>query len=491
MKKRKVCQPGKRLPLPPEKPSHIEQYFALAIAIIDHKSVRGILDRFDTALRDHPGQKAQIRLRAYLVSLLINAMNERAGTDRAIHKTLTQLPRHLHRDLGLLDGYDTLPSYSQLNHFVRRFTKVLEGGATGLTRHDPAVRFINRFLHTSICSLDLEDHLALDWTYIETWARTHYDPSTKRFWSKDTDARMGRMPPKNGGKEKLTNVWYPQLAIAKESGAGGRLYIAAMGLAAGNENLPNSFEQVLDGAAAYNDPGTALRFTTAAVDLGYNQKKIENWAELACSRDIRWVGHLRQEGAKHQINRRAPHPSGLLTIDGDHFCPHVPETLVELPAQSKGPKKNEPPADLAARYDERAKYMATPRSRLAGKDRFECPARRGTVRCPGYQPSMSGALHKPTIEAPDPEAQCCNQRTVTIDHADTLRDHQAVPYGTTKWLKLYGQRSRAESGNSLLLGGKTDTKRSYHRAFGLTRATLAIGAACVAINLTRRFNYDP
>lgn len=82
-----------------------------------------------------------------------------------------------------------------------------------------------------------------------------------------------------------------------------------------------------------------------------------------------------------------------------------------------------------------------------GKERYECPARAGKLRCPIQQTSMALPVGLPTVTQPPAEHAsmgCCTQRTITVPGHVDAKSRQRHYWGSRDWIKSFARRSRVE-----------------------------------------------
>jgi hypothetical protein len=122
----------------------------------------------------------------------------------------------------------------------------------------------------------------------------------------------------------------------------------------------------------------------------------------------------------------------------------------------------------------------------SGKERYECPARAGKVRCPLYKPSMGKPLALPTTLHPPVEnpPTCCTQRTITVPGDVDAKNRQRHYWGSRDWISAYARRSRVEGwfGNAKSNNAEGLTRGAF-RVMGIAKTSLMLGIYAAATNL--------
>jgi hypothetical protein len=181
---------------------------------------------------------------------------------------------------------------------------------------------------------------------------------------------------------------------------------------------------------------------------------------------------------------------GAVAVDGQYFCPLLPDDLVEI----KGPDLFGKAESRQAVFDE-----AERRQRWAlaqhgspnpdGSCRWKCPAAAGKVRCPLKPESMQLPLHTPTMyptrELKENPPPVCAQKTVTLEREPIAATSQPVPLYTEEWYDLFKRRRRVvETAFSLVKDpGKEHLARGKIRVMGLAKTAFLTAFLFMAVNL--------
>lgn len=157
--------------------------------------------------------------------------------------------------------------------------------------------------------------------------------------------------------------------------------------------------------------------------------------------------------------------AGANQIEGDHYCPCMPEPLVNasLDAISNNPKVQIDKETYRKRIDERAKYSLRNNEKpdAQGNVPKMCPAygAGATVECPirGKSHPKASKKPKPTVlllpefDPSDPETlpTICKQSNVAFGPDDGIRHAQDFRYGSEEWDRTYtADRNTIESYNA-------------------------------------------
>lgn len=121
-----------------------------------------------------------------------------------------------------------------------------------------------------------------------------------------------------------------------------------------------------------------------------------------------------------------------------------------------------------------------------GKERYECPARAGKVRCPLITASMTRPLALPTVIGPPAvnPPTCCTQRTITMPGDVDAKSRQRHYWGSRDWIAAFSRRSRVEGWFGNLKGNNTEgLTRGGFRVMGIAKTSLMLGIYAAATNL--------
>jgi hypothetical protein len=229
--------------------------------------------------------------------------------------------------------------------------------------------------------------------------------------------------------------------------------------------------------------GTAVADVVA--DRGYTYKN--DWAPGLRALGVDAVADLHA----NQYGPRGTH-AGARIVAGTPHCPampaqfntiHRPDRLVPTPALETFT------ADIARREQWALRRVAGPDH--DGKERYECPARAGKLRCPLQPLSLALPLAAPTVLTPPnpPDAPtCCSQRTITVPGDVDAKARQRHYWGSPNWIKAFNRRSRVEGWFGNLKNDNTEALgRGAFRVMGICKTSLmiAVYAACTNLRLLR------
>ncbi|MDA8039271.1 MAG: hypothetical protein M0Z69_08955 [Actinomycetota bacterium] len=440
-----------------------------------------------------------------------------------VHALLMSLPKKYQRQLGVITDTGRLVSYiacwRRMNKLERKLVK------TEAFQHlsiDEALTYIGNklaLIHLESQGVRPEEifEAALDSSSLETWAKVRIDeslPKDDKRWTKDEEAGPNHWPAKNG-RHSETRMGFDWQALVQVSGNGidGR---PRPGVIFGFQfSYPNKggceYLRLLDRAAA-----VGIRLKGVRADLGVanlvNDYEGGNFQVGLAERGIRLVHKLTETQKKP-----APAFRGAPWVRSNLCCPcswHAQNQLPPIDSNLSSEEK----AGLIARYDAAAAHFFAVRQRAGvrgGGVRLECPARRGTVRCPLVNRSMTlpsdkfDTIQPPTnmrtqkqiaeVAAVDPEAaaslipapDCCEQETMTLPATVEPGRHQWPPYGTTEHVQQYGQRNLVEGAYGDLKTNIGSLRRGSYRYFGKGIPALFTAFMVIAVNqrLIDSFDY--
>jgi hypothetical protein len=236
------------------------------------------------------------------------------------------------------------------------------------------------------------------------------------------------------------------------------------------------------------------------VDRGFSQLGTEGWAAPLAALGVRQVFDLKvtDRGAR-------PHPrDGYLMIDGQPYCPSIPEELIVIPRPvnlSAGKLPKHPTKEQKAEHDTRQKnidefndaiatreqYRFAPVGKTkAGQQRWQCPARAGKVSCVGCPFSIDYPDTVARVQPADPAnlPKACRQETITIRDDVDLKRRQEHPWGSPAWQASYSRRARAEGTHGILKASDSGAvRRGFTRYTGLVRTGMVLALAVAQSNL--------
>ncbi|MGY1821614.1 hypothetical protein [Geodermatophilus sp. SYSU D00079] len=252
------------------------------------------------------------------------------------------------------------------------------------------------------------------------------------------------------------------------------------------------------------------------VDRAWSYKLPERWAFPICDLWIEQVVDL------HANDHGVRDHEGMRIVAGWPHCPCLPDDLVDIkrPVKLKladgtvlgDPNEEELESEterrtreFVAQIEERRAYAcrrtAGPSRKGKGKDkgkeRYECPATAGQVRCPLKELSMHlPAGQIPTIDNPpdlDTAPQICTQRTVKLPGSVTPKVRQRYYWGSVEWIRSFARRTHIEGVFGNLKNRNTEhVTRGWLQVVGHARTALMVAIVTAAYNLriARRWNEE-
>ena len=135
----------------------------------------------------------------------------------------------------------------------------------------------------------------------------------------------------------------------------------------------------------------------------------------------------------------------------------------------------------------RAPYLLRYNGQITSGERFQCPARAGTARCPLVEQSLEFDLSVPTVAHPPAAStapKCCTQSTITIPWAVTPKIRQKLVWGSDDWISSFARRTHIEGGFGNVKNPNTENlSRGWLQVSGLVRHTLGMAFVLAAYNL--------
>lgn len=305
---------------------------------------------------------------------------------------------------------------------------------------------------------------ALDATHLEAWGRRKAWSSKERpntvyphrgldgrlVKGSDEDSRESAATAPNNRKDPYLFVgWQPTVMVDTVMAPNGHVMHLPRALAfppAGASpadtarHLVGTFKNVVSPALA-----------EILIDRGYSQSAAEDLHLPLRKAGVEVVFTLKKD---QHVTHPGPEGTHTVFINGGLFTDAVPKKFWHLPLLTR--PENETHDDkqarlkLEAEYDRLERYSFA-RYRSDGDPLVEHlmgPARRGTVRCVNYPPSMllPADSHHPTTDCVE-GVPCGCARFVTLgpEPEHHPRDRRKYVYGSKKWRRAYGQRNQVES----------------------------------------------
>jgi hypothetical protein len=186
---------------------------------------------------------------------------------------------------------------------------------------------------------------------------------------------------------------------------------------------------------------------------------------------------------------------GFLLIEGDFYCPSIPEVLIN--ATKDWRERSIDDATYHKRLQERWKYRARRKARPneQGDVRLQCPAAGNSpcARCPLKVASMTSKTRvklriHPKVRVEEAPPPCCTQQSITVPITAGTRYRQDRLYGSEEWRSLFQPgRSQNEGFNGYLKDGAFSALGATHRrrVRGRAAQSLIVALGVLASNVRR------
>ena len=444
----------------------------------------------------------QLSARTLLLAMTISMLAGRDALLTSVHNTLSGLPEHDRRRLGVIvewkHGPHTL-TYRQLEYTYRLIVKKLSEDQPDGSPSEILSALLDRLLEASVQVLGepSSSSYAVDWTDLEAWARPPPKPrpgphtTTSETTTSDSDsddggvrrcadpeAAWGHRNSNHPARNELFFGYYLQAltTVTDEHGPqvpelARRILLASCAHDPPAQLVPVIKRMVSDGIAV----GDLL------ADSGYAYRKPATWALPLRALGIDLVQDL------HPQDRgpRGTH-MGATCCNGNLYCPATPEKLLGL-----GPLARGASIEQAATHDQQSAELAKHKlSAITGYDRdgyrrVKCPAAQGKLRCPLRPSSMALPYTRPTIQTP-PEhpPACCTQQTITVPPSVNAKTAQKHDYPSAAHRSSYNRRTAAERTFATITDRATnDLSRGWCRLTRLTPIALFTATALTARNI--------
>lgn len=448
----------------------------------------GIAPEIEALLRPtRRGRPRQLTVRALLVGIKLSVDVAKTSCLTDVHVVLTEgLPRNVQIALRVLEprtgSVISLPQVRRLLSSIQARLDPSVGSAPQLSDTERRLRaqtlqhLLDRLLAASMpANLTHGGAYAVDGTGTWSWARgkRRGEPAA------DPDAAWGVKTSKTGKDEAYFGYELHAIVRVGASGSdGSRTPCLAERIVV----LPASAKgtgPVLQSLARMREDG--LRVREVISDRGYSYKL--DWTPGLIAQGLDPVHDLHP----NQLGPRGTH-AGARIVAGVPHCPAMPEifnTITRPDRLAGGPEVDAFTTRIAEREQWALRRIA--KADPTGKERYECPARAGKVRCPSHAPSMSLPLALPKVMSPPPLSEapaCCSQRTITVPGSVDAKARQSHYWGSRAWIAAFSRRSRVEgwfgnlkSENAEALG------RGAFRVMGLCKTSLMLGIYSAATNL--------
>ena len=431
------------------------------------------------------GRPRQLTVRALLVGIKLCIDTAKTGCLTDVHVVLTQQLHHRDQvELGIVDRRTgALVSLHQVRRLFATLSCRLDpaphalddAAADGVaTRYEALQSVLDRLLDATMTpGVTHHGAYAIDGTGIWAWSRGKKRTDT----SADPDARWGYKTAKTGSQEMFFGYELHAL-VRVNSQHQDRADVPT--LAERIVVVPASTNCVTAVLPTLQKLAEAKTVREVVADRGYTYKSSWGPSLYRLGVDPVLDLHATQYGA------RGTH-EGARIITGVPHCPATPPGLdvITRPERLADSPELDAFVDQIARR-ERWAFRRINTADRTGRERYECPARAGKVRCPLVKPSLSRPLALPTVTTPpvDNPPTCCVQRTISLPGHVDAKSRQRWYWGSRDWISAFNRRSRVEGYFGNLKGNNTEgLTRGAFRVMGLAKTSLMLGIYAAATNL--------
>ncbi len=534
--------------LPSHRSTVDDETIRLSIRVVDESGIVGRLGAWKEAERRGPGGRPEtFSTRALLVGLAACVL-----TDQPMHLTrvteilFAQLSPAWRRQLGLPEppaaddpqAWDALyrnvrtrfhgmlalvdPSATPKNRRLDddTFNRLTAERRTKLTedewaeRHDRLEWVINALIEASIGLLPREVRRAFRGSVgvDGTLVRGHSRPYIRK---RGTKPKKGRRPEIELHSVDPDAGFYVRQADERDAGVdattgrdkiawGYEATFAVSGAATPDEDGP--FPNVIVGMTVLDRPGRSVGRHGAqvlaglaarghpagflAADRAFSSARAEEFQLPALALGYRPVYDYKidQLGVQDEAD-------GFLQIEGDWYCPSIPESLREATRDYRNQVIDED--TYHQRLTERWKYAARAKGKpdAEGHVRLQCPAAGSwpMARCPLKPASMTrdtlGRLHIPVaadLAAAPPKS--CTQQSVTVPPTAGAKFHQELVFESPEWKFAYNAlRNTNEGMNGYVKDPAHEAldDPGRRRIHGVAAQSLSVALLVVAANVRK------
>lgn len=487
-----------------------EEAISFCAGVVDSS---GVADQLERLLKKTTGRPRQLKVRALLVAFLVLAIDDRALHLKAATKLLfCKLAGPWRADLGITGDASgrkaLLARYRQVRYLFGLIVSVFDPcalpngklvpvgleqkakvAAPGQTASKQAAlqKFINDLLWASVgvCSGEelsgFDGSVGLDATPVPLWSRgpsksagTAASDPDGGWYVREGDHREAPGP----GAKALRKIYWALEAT-----------VVTMGRAPGSEPLYPNLVLGLSLARPGQDPaGSAVRLLAGVrrrgwpagylgVDRGYSQCLPEQF-----HLPVRALGYRVVMDYKLTELGRQASSQGAVMVDGNFYCPAMPEDLVAASSDKRAGRTSDEiyKARIAARAAWRLVRKAGPDQ--DGYERFACPAQGGHphLACP-LRPGAKSVGKVPVLSPPEVPPKVCTQSAITVAPDVGARHRQDLAFGTEEWARTYATyRNTTEGWNGF-------AKDTAHEALAQPGRRRVRGIAAQSILVTVQF----
>jgi hypothetical protein len=446
----------------------------------------GLAPELEALLRPtRRGRPRQLTVRALLIGIKLAIDSSKTSCLNDVHALLTEeLSPHDQHELGVRDMRtgQTVSLFQVRRLFSRLADKLDPSSNASPSQSDIEPRVAAATLQmvldrlvgaTMPPQIQHGGAYAIDGTGVWSWSRG----KRRGQASADPDARWGSKTAKKGGQEPYFG--YELHALVRVSN-----------LNQDPDTAPCLAERIIVSPAATNSVTAVLptlrrleaegrRLREVVADRGYSYKT--NWTLELFALGIDPVLDLHPT----QYGSRGSH-QGARIITGVPHCPATPDSFntIQRPERlAESSALDQFITDISRREQWAFRRVNGPDQ--TGKERYECPARAGKIRCPLHKTTMTGPLALPKVIQPPPDPPtCCTQRTITVAGGIDTKSRQRHYWGSRDWIKAFSRRSRVEGWFGNLKNDSTEAlNRGAFRVMGLAKTSLMLGVYAAATNL--------
>lgn len=501
--------------LPPVADSQV----AFAVALIEDS---GVAERLEGLIRKPTGRKRHLSVRALLVALLLLALDDRPLHLKAATRLLfCRLSPRWRAELGIVGEACTkkafLARYRQLRYLFHLALSVI----------DPSIEVKNRVIPAeqlqAMRKLLSESEIAARRARLESVLAEVLDASVRLLTESERAAFDGsvgldatpvplysRGPSKRSGRSASDpdGGWYVREQDHREGEdpATGKplrklfwaleAEIVTMGRPPGvRPRHPNLVLSVLCARPGEDPGGAAVRLLDGVrhkghragflgADRGYTQGLPERFHLPARALGYSLVMDYKETELGRQAERE-----GALLVEGQWYCPAMPEALVEASRDVRAGRVDGPSyaASLSARTAWRLSRKAGPDE--DGYERYSCPAIGVHPRlCCPLRPDEASLGEIPVLEPPILPPKLCTQGSITISPEIGARHRQDLAFGSESWRATYATYRNTIEG---LNGFAKDTAHealaqpARRRVRGIAAQSLFVALLLVAANVRK------
>ena len=534
--------------LPSHRSTVDDETIRLSIRVVDDSGIVGRLGTWKEAERRGPGGRPEtFPTRAVLVGLMASVLtNQPLHLTRVTEILFRQLSPAWRKQLGLPDPpeADDRQAWEALYRNVRTrfhgmlalvdpsatmknrrldddtFNRLMTQRRAELTEDDWSERYdrldwlINALIEASVGLLPREVRRAFAGSVgvDGTLVRGHSRPYVRK---RGTKSKKGKKPEIELHSVDPDAGFYVRQADERDAGVdattgrdkiawGYEATFAVSGAATPEED--GLFPNVILGMTVLDQPGRSVgrhgaqvlaslaargyRAGFLAADRAFSSARAEEFQLPALALGYRPVYDYKidQLGVQDQVD-------GFLQIEGDWYCPSIPEPLQEATRDNRNHVIDED--TYRQRLTERWKYAARPKGKpdAEGHLRLQCPAAGSwpMARCPLKPKSLTrdtlGRLHiAVAADIAKAPPKSCTQESVTVPPSAGAKFHQELVFESPEWKCAYNSlRNTNEGMNGYIKDPAHEAldDPGRRRIHGVAAQSLSVALLVVAANVRK------